>query len=284
MALATPQPQSARNERRLMAATLEAILSHPANPAPVARRTRWSGPNLNATTTLRDFAIVTYAVEPKRLAALLPPGFEAETFTLGDGSSRGFVSAVPFRDLDFRLACAPALRFAFGQINYRAYVRYRGERAVWFFGTMLDSPLVAVPRYFWRLPWHHARISIEASWAGARCESYALDAHASWGNAGLRCTGTAQDAGCIDGFADAAETSLVLTHPLRGYYYRRDGRIGTYSVDHERFAMKRAATAEARFTVFEDLGLLETTAQPHSVLLLAETVFTIALPPRALSP
>ena len=37
-------------------------------------------------------------------------------------------------------------------------VRHRGERAVWFFGTSLDSFWVGVPRSLWNLPWHPARM------------------------------------------------------------------------------------------------------------------------------
>jgi uncharacterized protein YqjF (DUF2071 family) len=242
-------------------------------------RTARFGIDLDATTTLRDFAIVTFAVEPQRLARWLPPEFEVDTFRLADGSLRGFVSAVPFRDVGFHLAFAPWLRFAFGQINYRAYVRYRGERCVWFFGTMLGSPLVAIPRYVWRLPWHRARIDLSATWQGPRCDRYELDAHGRWGTARLRATGSEEPGGRLDGFADAAETSLVLTHPLRGYYRRRDGRIGTYAVAHERLQMTRAVAHESRFSVFEDLDLFDRAAAPHSVLLVAQTIFTIELPP-----
>lgn len=38
----------------------------------------------------------------------------------------------------------------------------------------------------------------------------------------------------LPGFTDH-ETGLVfLTHPLTGYYYRRDGKVGTYRVWHDR--------------------------------------------------
>ncbi|WP_158501969.1 DUF2071 domain-containing protein [Vitiosangium sp. GDMCC 1.1324] len=60
-----------------------------------------SGP-WDVTTLLLDFAIVTYAVTPEALAWHLPPGFEPDTFVLADGRRVAFVSAVPFRDRDFR--------------------------------------------------------------------------------------------------------------------------------------------------------------------------------------
>jgi hypothetical protein len=236
------------------------------------------------TTTLRDFAIVTYAVDPERLAASLPGDFEVETFTRDDGSRCAFVSAVPFHDVDFRLSPLRWWRFSFGQINYRAYVRYHGVRAVWFFGTVLGSPIVAIPRYLWRLPWHHARIAIAAGWEGERCDRYVLNARGAWGGATFRATGTAEPMGRIDGFSGAEETGIVLTHPLRGYFRRRDGRLGTYSVRHERLHPMRGNAEHARFSVFEELGLVAPDAKPHSVLLQRATEFVIELPPTPIRP
>jgi hypothetical protein len=234
------------------------------------------------TTTFLDFAIVTFAVEPERLTALLPQGFDAEVFTLDDGSRRSLVSAVSLRNVFFGLKSLPRARFTFSQINYRAYVRYRGERAVWFFGTMLGSPAaVAIPRYVWGLPWHGAHITLLATWRGELCERYALDARCRWGTASLQCAGTAQPMGRLDGFADAEETSIVLTHPLRGYSRHRDGRIVAYTVGHHRLAMTRAIPQEAHFSVFADLDL-RAGAHPHSVLLLRDTQFIVELPPKTL--
>jgi uncharacterized protein YqjF (DUF2071 family) len=252
------------------------------------RRTLWlvnapMGPRgLKVTTTFHDFAIVTFAVEPERLAPLLPRGFDAEVFTLDDGSRRSFVSAVSLRNVAFGVKTLPRPWFTFAQINYRAYVRYRGERAVWFFGTMLGSPLaVAIPRYIWRLPWHAAEITLVARWRGELCETYALDARSHWGTATLRCTGTTEPMGRLDGFAGVDETRLVLTHPLRGYSRRRDGRIATYAVGHDRLAMTRANPQEARFSVFDDLDL-RPGARPHLVLLMRSTRFIVELPPKTL--
>ncbi|MFN4258317.1 MAG: DUF2071 domain-containing protein [Gemmataceae bacterium] len=236
----------------------------------------------DVTTTLADFAIITYAVEPAALAALLPVAFEPDVFTLGDGRRVAFVSAVPFHDLDFRFGFAPWLKFRFGQTNYRAYVTYRGERCVWFFGTSLATHWVLIPRYGWKLPWHHARLRIETVWAGERCVRYHLAATGAWGNARAELAGSDTPMGQLDGFADAEETALVLTHPLTGYYQRRDGRLGSYSVWHERLDPRRGTAGHARFEVFEALGLVTPETTPHSVLLQRRTEFIIRLPPRRL--
>src|SRR5438067_1238552 len=84
----------------------------------------------DVTSTLADFAIVTFAVSPDALARHLAPSVTPEIVTLDDGRRAALVSAVPFFDLDFRFGFAPWLRFRFGQTNYRAYVWWRGRRAV----------------------------------------------------------------------------------------------------------------------------------------------------------
>ncbi len=184
-----------------------------ADPFPARPPARWR----DVTTTLADFAIITYAVDPVALAGLLPRGFEPEMFRLASGRSVAFVSAVPFRDLDFRFGFAPWLKFQFAQTNYRAYIIHRGRRAVWFFGTSLATRWVIIPRYGWKLPWHPARIQIDARWEGDACKTYRLKTQAAWGNAEAELHCGVEPTGHLEGFADAAETALALTHPLVGY-------------------------------------------------------------------
>jgi Uncharacterized conserved protein (COG2071) len=243
-----------------------------ATPSPKLR-------GLDAATTLVDVAITTFPVDPAALAVHLPPGVEPDVVTLDDGSARALVSAVTFRDLDFRLAFASALRFSFVQTNYRAYVRIGDRRLVWFFGTSLDSPLVAVPRLGWRMPWHGGTMRLDASWDGDRCTSYRQSTRAEWGAADLALEGTDEPVGRLDGFADRDESLLVLTHPLDGLYRRRDGGLGGYSVWHERFAPRLGIARTARFDLFERLGLVEPGATPHSVMLQRTIDFAVLLPP-----
>lgn len=239
--------------------------------------TRWS----DATTTLRHFAIITYAVDPAALRALLPAGFSPEVRVLDDGRDVAFVSAVPFVDIDFRAHFAPFYKIHMGQTNYRAYVWYGGQRAVWFFGTTLAGPWLWVPRHFWNLPWHAASIAVDAQYGPqGHCREYTMAATSDWGAAQLEMRGSSAPMGRLDGFADEEDTAVVLTHPLVGYFRRRDGALGSYSVWHDRLALHRADVVHARFDVFERLGLFATGTPPHSALIQRETEFTIFLPPR----
>ena len=237
---------------------------------------------LDATTTLRDFALVTFDVDPGRLAAVLPAGLVPEVRTLDDGRARGFVSAVSFRDVDFRFALAPWLKVSFFQTNYRAYVRGPdGVPSVFFFGTTLDSPLVALPRYTWGMPWHPGSTRIEAAWpADGVCAAYRHRCTGRWGAADVELVGSAEAAGRLDGFADVEEAALILTHPLDGWFLRPDGRLGRYSVWHDRLRPQAGTARHARYAVFEELGLVEPGDVPHSVLLQRSIEFDVLLPPR----
>ena len=234
---------------------------------------------IDVTTELRDFALVTYAVAPAALANHLPPGFEPEVFALADGTKTAFISAALFHDFGFRPAIASWPKFSFAQTNYRAYIRRGEERCVWFFGTALHTPLVVIPRYAWKLPWHYADIRINSSWQENTCLQYNYTASGKWGNAQVQMLSTDEPMGRLDGFVDEEQTRLVLTHPLTGYYKRTDGRLGTYHIWHDRLVMHRASVQSARFEVFEQLDLIAKDSIPHSALLQRSTEFIIYLPP-----
>ena len=139
---------------------------------------------LTVDTHLDHFALVIYAVPPERLRALIPgERFDLELVSI-DGRESALVSAVPFLDVGFHFRALPIPRFSFGQTNYRAYVRDKrsGEPAVWFFGTTLGSPIVAIPRALWRIPWHRARYHFQCEYDAAadRYARYEIDAESDW--------------------------------------------------------------------------------------------------------
>jgi hypothetical protein len=240
-------------------------------------RLRW----LDAATTLQDFALVTFDVDPGRLAGALPAGLRPEVRTLDDGRKRGFVSAVSFRDVDFRFAVAPWLRVSFFQTNYRAYVRGPDDvPSVFFFGTTLDSPLVGLPRYLWGMPWHPGATRIEAAWtADGVCSGYRHRCRGRWGGADVELVGSGEPMGRLDGFEDTDDAAHIVTHPLDGWFLRPDARLGRYAVWHDRLRPTLSTARRARYAVFEDLGLVDPGAEPHSVLLQRAIEFDVLLPP-----
>jgi hypothetical protein len=177
------------------------------------------------------------------------------------------------------------LRFRFGQTNYRTYVidRATGQRAVWFFGTTLDSWAVAIPRCVWKLPWHRGRIRFDCAYdvKGARYSKYRMTTRGNWGPVELELEDSGMLVSALSGFADLEAGLVSLTHPLIGVYYRRDCSLGTYRIWHDRLRCNSGRVAKARIGLFDRLGLVpyEEQSRPHSVMIQHRTEFTIYLPP-----
>jgi hypothetical protein len=237
---------------------------------------------LAALTTLEDIALVTYDIDPGDLGALLPAWIEPDVRTLADGRRRALVSAVSFRDVDFRFRLAPFVRLEMLQTNYRAYVLAGGERAVWFLGSTLTSRSVEVPRRLWSMPWHRVDATLEARWDGPTCRSWHSTASGSWGGMEVELAGSTEPMGTLDGMADEAETATLLTHPLAGYYRRLDGRVAGYRVWHQPMHPTRGEAVHARYDVLENAGLVVAGQTPHSVLLERRSDFIVYLPPTLL--
>lgn len=241
---------------------------------------------LDVVTTLKHFAIVTYAVEPDRIRPHLHPRFEVECFKDRSGRLKGWVSIVPFEDQDFRLASLFWPKFRFGQTNYRTYVidRETGRRAVWFFGTTLDSLTVNVPRRLWKLPWHRGRMTIDCAFnvVSQKYERYRISTTSKWAPLDLELEDTGETLHALEGTEDLEAGLVILTHPLLGVFYRTDGALGSYRIWHDRLATTIGKCVHARIGLFDRLGIVPFArqSQPHSVLLQHRTEFTIYLPPR----
>ncbi len=235
--------------------------------------------------TLEHFAIISYAVPADRVRPHVHPGFDLDCFPGSDGRPLVWVSMVPFEDQDFRFVALPWLRFRFGQTNYRTYVidRSTGRRAVWFFGTTLDSWTVAVPRYAWKLPWHRGRIHFDCDYdaVAGRYAHYRMATRSDWAPVELELEDSGRPVAALDGLPDLEEGLVALTHPLTGVYYRRNGRLGTYSIWHDRLRCTSGRVIQARVGLFDRLGLVpyDEQRQAHSVLIQRRTEFTIYLPP-----
>lgn len=241
---------------------------------------------IDVVTTLEHFAIITYTVHPETLARHIAPRFEPVCIRLNDGNPRALVSVVPFHDCDFRAAAFPSPRMSFGQTNYRAYVidRETGDLSVWFFGTTLDSITVMLPRHLWKLPWHRGRIRLVCDLEGDIYRRYEMTTASSWAPVRLALEDADGQLGQLDGFPDFETAMLVLTHPLTGFFRRRDGALGSYAVWHDRLNPRTGRCLDARFGLLDRLGLVrfEDQMRPYSVMLQPSIEFTIYLPPHRL--
>ena len=235
-------------------------------------------------TTLRHFAIVTYAVPPERVAGLVDERFALDTIQV-DGQERALISVVPFEDEDFRWAASDGPRWRFGQTNYRIYVRDRqtGKRAVWFLGTTLGSGASSSRATCGGCPGTTGDSPSRAnrSWT-ASTRPIASRPAAAGRRLALELDHDADAPLELPGFADTKTALDVLTHPLDGFFRRRDGHLGTYSVWHERLAPTPGRVRHARIGLFDRLGIVPFAEQAaaHSVLIQPRTEFQIHLPPR----
>ncbi|MCY0964754.1 DUF2071 domain-containing protein [Parathalassolituus penaei] len=236
---------------------------------------------------LQHFAIITWAVPAHRFDGLMPERFQLDTVMV-NGVECGLISAVPFVDVDFTSAVFPFPRFTMGQTNYRIYIidRQSGERAVWFLGTTLDSWTLLVPRFLWQLPWHPGTIRFDCQQdpASGRYQRYYMRTDSEWASAEVELFQTGSEHFNFPGFPDTSTALLYLTHPLAGFYYRRDGQPGTYRVWHDRLQVQPAQLRSARFDLLDRLGLVSISEQqtPYSVLIEPLNHFTIYLPPQRL--
>lgn len=229
----------------------------------------------HASTALDDFALITWATDPARVAALLPDGFVPEV-----RNDRAFVSMVPFLDDGFHFRAAPFARVSCGQVNYRAYVRRGDQSGVWFFGTSLDSVFVHLPRIAWKMPWYRTRLSVTSSWDDDACRSWRLEATGAWGGATIALRGTGRPLPVPDGFADADDAHRVLLDPFVGWYQRRDGSgIGRYSVWHEPLAPEEAVADEIRCDVLRTLDVIDDGQAPVSIGVQRRVHFDVHTPP-----
>lgn len=235
----------------------------------------------DVSSRLVDFVTTTWAVEPERLAALLPAGIEPDTFPLADGAHTAFVSAVSFLNTEFFVGFAPFIRLRAPQTNYRAYVRVGAQRVAWFFLTQFDSFTVLLPRYVFGMPWARSHVQQHATWDGERLLELDWLGSGEQGWERLRLRGTGLPMGVPAGFRDEGEAREVLTHPLVGYFRpRRGSGIGRYGVWHAPLELSHCEVAEARYEPFERLGLVEAGTPPVSVLAQRATQYSIFLPPR----
>lgn len=235
---------------------------------------------------LQHFALITYAVDPARFRNIIPEHFKLDTIEY-QGKRVALMSVVPFIDIDFSSAVYPFPKFQMGQTNYRVYVidQESNERCVWFLGTTLDSWTLLVPRYVWQLPWHSANIEFD-------CEQdvegfytkYKMKTESAWAACEIALSQSVHDVWQYNGFTDLESYRVFLTHPLAGFYHRRDGKLGTYLVWHDKLEPKPAKLIYARFELLARLNLVsfEDQLKPYSVLIEPINEFTIYLPPKVL--
>lgn len=250
---------------------------------------RPDGP-IDVHTRLLHFALINYALPKERLAQYIPADrFDIPEFSIG-GQRLAMMSAVPFVDVDFHfIRLFPFLKFRFGQTNHRVYVidRKTDQHSAWFFGATLGSPAIHVARTLWQIPWHYARYRLDCHYnaQAKRYDRYRYDVDSDWCQADIELEDSGVPITLIDGFTSHDELKLILTHPVNGYFYRLDGKLGSYSIWHPEMQLTFGRARRLFFSLYEKLGLLtkEEMQHPHSIFMCPEIEFKVYLPPTKLT-
>ena len=245
---------------------------------------------IDVLSKLKHFALINYALPKSRLEPHIPTSrFEIPEFTIG-GRRLAMMSAVPFFDEDFHfIRLFPFLKFSFGQTNYRVYAidKRSGGHVVWFFGTTLGSPVVDFAKGMWGIPWHYARYRIECNYDSQRnpYSAYQYTINSKWCDAQIELEDSGEPVSTVEGFASLDEMKLILTHPVDGFFYRSDKKVGGYSVWHEEIPLTAGRAHNLYFSLYEELGLLsrDEMQHSHSVFICPETEFKVFLPPKVIA-
>lgn len=178
------------------------------------------------TATWRHLVIVSYAVEPARLEAYLPPGFTLDRW---GGETYLSLLGLLFTEVRVKGLAIPGHR-RFPDVNLRCYVRRGGERGVVFIREIVPKPAVAwlarvaFGEQFRTLPLRHeattraGTVAVRYAW---RCRGVTHELSASW-------AGEAQPIA-----AGSLEEFLAERH--RGFVGRRGGGVLTYAIDRPRW-------------------------------------------------
>jgi uncharacterized protein YqjF (DUF2071 family) len=111
--------------------------------------------------TWHDLLFAHWPLAPEALRPLVPAQLLLDTF---DG--RCWVGVVPFHMSGIRVRGLPALPglSRFPELNVRTYVTLDGKPGVYFFSLdAANLPAVWAARRFYRLPYFHARMSVEVN-------------------------------------------------------------------------------------------------------------------------
>jgi uncharacterized protein YqjF (DUF2071 family) len=147
-----------------LATSLQELLETPSRQAAVESETAhrpWPVPDEPwvVAQTWDDLLFAHYRVDSETLRSLVPQQLAPEEH---DGSA--WLSVTPFVLTGFRLRGTLALPAVstFPELNVRTYVTVEDKPGIWFFSLDTSSRIaVEAARAAYKLPYHHARISVE---------------------------------------------------------------------------------------------------------------------------
>lgn len=194
----------------------------------------------------RQLAFIHWHVPADDLRRLVPLQLDLDEF---DGS--GWVGLTPFRLTRLRPRYMPPLPGVseFLEMNLRTYVRHRGRPGIFFFTLEAASRLaVAAARATYRLPYHHARMSIreDGEWTHYRSKRPAPGASEFVGS--YRPVGPSFEAA-----PGSLEHFLVERYAL--FTVLRNGRVIRGDIHHAPWRLQSAEVKVERNTLLSEYGI-----------------------------
>lgn len=205
--------------------------------------------------TWRDGLFVHWPVDPDALRSHVPGELTLET---RDG--RAWVSVLPFVLTNVGVRGTPPIaRLAFGELNVRTYVRYRGDPGLFFFSIDVDSSLVAatVGRTT-RLPVHDATIRVGAT--EENHVTFSSDRRGTTSDTTARFDATYRPDGAV--FTAEPDTLDYWLTARRRFYAPGTRGVLAGAIAHDPWPLQPAAVTIHENTMLEVNGLPMPTGEP----------------------
>jgi len=197
-----------------------------------------------------------WRVPVEALRPLVPAALEIDTF---EGAA--FIGLVPFTMTKVRPSWAPPWPGTnnFHETNVRTYVHHQGAGpGVWFFSLDAASwPAVMAARTVWRLPYHHARMTLERTAAGVRYASERLRPGPLPAACRVSCRPIGEPAAARP---DTLEHFLAERYLL--YTVGRGGALRRGAVHHAPYPLQRAEIDDCEETLIAAAGVRRPDAAP----------------------
>jgi hypothetical protein len=229
---------------------------------------------------IQNFALVTHAVPAERVRRIVPDRFDLQTFD-DEGVEKTLISANCFcnRQLHWYPFRYPAVDF--DQLTFRTYVRYKGELAVYFFGTYVSTKSSFVAQSSVAAESYLADFDVHVDGGGEGYPFYACKAVTEkHGEVSFEVSAT-EAPKAKHPFASGAELAEFITYRLRGLAKSPLGFTTHGPIDHRHMDPWSGDLLRGRFDFWYDLGLLEPdeAMDAYSVLIEPNVRFSI-FPPR----
>lgn len=228
---------------------------------------------------LRHVAYLSYLLPTPQVRRLVPDVLPLSAVD----ENKVFVSIVVLQSRDVHLASFPLLRFNYNQINVRTYVKdpYTGNQAVYFLKSGVTSAPISILTRIVGPSWQEVILNIEVKETDSgRYDRYM--AFGQWsGDFHLVAEETELDLGEITPFDSVESATNHLIRPLIGFYGPQ-GRIGRFEISHPPIEPRALQLLDFHWPVLDAMGLVseEKVKEPHNVLLVPESRFSIFLPAR----